>query len=311
MNEQLYKSLYKIRRVEEEIVRVYPSDKIRSPVHLSIGQESISVAVCQNLNKEDIVFGSYRCHAMYLAKGGDLNKMIAELYGKATGCSKGKGGSMHLVDVENGVMGASAVVGTTIPDAIGYAYGLKRQGSNAVVVIFFGDGASEEGVFYESLNFAALKELPIVFICDNNLFAIYTHQKFRQKNTDITERVKTFGLPAERIEDDIFKVHEKVGNAIDSIRSGSTGPYFFECMTYRWKEHVGPNEDFDLGHRSIEDAQPWMDGDQLEKVGALLDTSLRTKIEDEIKAEIDAAFTFAEESPFPDDAELYTDVTFG
>jgi TPP-dependent pyruvate/acetoin dehydrogenase alpha subunit len=237
--------------------------------------------------------------------------MIAELYGKATGCSKGKGGSMHLVDVENGIMGASAVVGTTIPEAIGYAYGLKRQGSNAVVVIFFGDGATEEGVFYESLNFAALKELPIIFICENNLFAIYTHQKFRQKNTDITQRVKTFGVPAERIENDIFKVHKNVGDAIDSIRSGNPGPFFFECMTYRWKEHVGPNEDFDLGHRTIEEAQPWMDADQLEKVGTLLDPSLRTRIEDEIKTEVDAAFAFAEESPFPDDAELYTDIPLG
>ena len=157
MYESFYRSLYRIRRVEEEICRVYPSDKIRSPVHLSIGQESVSVGVCQALNPEDVVFGSYRCHAMYLAKGGDLNQMVAELYGKATGCAKGKGGSMHLVDVSHGVMGASAVVGTTIAQAVGYAYVMKLQRKSSLVVVFFGDGAADEGVLYESLNFAALK----------------------------------------------------------------------------------------------------------------------------------------------------------
>ena len=297
-NEEFYRSLYRIRRVEEEIVKVYPSDKIRSPVHLSIGQEAVSVGVCEALKQEDIVFGSYRCHAMYLAKGGDLNQMIAELYGKATGCSKGKGGSMHLVDIEHGIMGASAVVGTTIPEAIGYAYGLKVQKSNAVVVIFLGDGASEEGVFYESLNFAALKSLPIIFVCENNLYAIYTHQKYRQKNTEIYQRVRTFGLPAERVEDDIFQIHEQVSSAVDAIRSGTPGPFFFECMTYRWKEHVGPNEDFVFGHRTLEEAQPWMDRDQVEKVGALLDTGDRLRIENEVQSEVDEAFEYAEKEHF-------------
>ena len=309
MNDRFYKSLYKIRQVEEEIVRVYPSDKIKSPVHLSIGQESISVGVCEALATTDIVFGSYRCHAMYLAKGGDLDKMIAELYGKVTGCAKGKGGSMHLVDVEHGVMGASAVVGTTIPEAIGYAYGLKVQKSNAVVVIFFGDGATDEGVYYESLNFAALKSLPIIFICENNGYAIHTRQDLRQSNSDIYQRARVFGIPSERIEDDIFQVHGQVKSAVHSIRSGKSGPFFFECLTYRWKEHVGPNDDFHLGYRTLEEAQPWIDNDQVARVGAMLDPEKRLRIETEVDKEIRAAFTFAEDSPFPDSAELFTDMT--
>src|SRR5580704_14579705 len=139
LNEKIYRSLYRIRRIEEEVVRVYPTDKVKSPIHLSIGQEAVSVGVCEALRTDDIVFGTYRNHALYLAKGGDVKKMIAELYGKATGCAKGKGGSMHLVDIAVGVMGGSAVVGTTIPQAVGYAFALKLQGSNRIVASFFGD----------------------------------------------------------------------------------------------------------------------------------------------------------------------------
>ncbi|HVR17912.1 MAG TPA: thiamine pyrophosphate-dependent dehydrogenase E1 component subunit alpha, partial [Candidatus Limnocylindrales bacterium] len=181
MIERFYRALYRIRRVEEEIAAVYPTDKIKSPVHLSIGQEAVSVGVCEALDRDDVVFGTYRSHALYLAKGGDLQKMIAELYGKLDGCAKGKGGSMHLIDVAARVMGASAVVGTTIPQAVGFAYALKLQRKDSVVVSVFGDGAVDEGVFHESLNFAALKSLPIIFVCENNLYAIHTHQLQRQK----------------------------------------------------------------------------------------------------------------------------------
>ena len=248
---------------------------------------------------------------MYMAKGGDLDSMIAELYGKATGCSKGKGGSMHLVDTKHGVMGTSAVVGTTIPEAVGYAYGLKVQQSDSLVVIFLGDGATDEGVFYESLNFAALKSLPIIFICENNRYAIHTHQSLRQSGSEIYERVRTFGLPAERIEDDIFKVHEQVDTAVQAIKSKKSGPFFFECMTYRWKEHVGPNDDFNLGFRTLNEAKPWMDNDQVARVGALLGAEERQRIESEVDTEIKAAFAFAEASPFPDEAELFNDMPVG
>ena len=192
LNSKLYRSLYRIRRVEEEIARVYPTDKIKSPVHLSIGQEGVAVGVCEALEPSDVVFGSYRGHAMYLAKGGDVRRMIAELYGKVDGCARGKGGSMHLVDVPQGVMGTSAVVATTIPNAVGYAYAIKLRRERRVVVSFFGDGATEEGVFHESLNFAALKKLPILFVCENNHYAIHTHQRQRQANEDICGRGAKF-----------------------------------------------------------------------------------------------------------------------
>jgi len=309
MYDKLYRSLYRIRRTEEEIARIYPTDKIKSPIHLSIGQEAISVGVCEALRSDDVVFGTYRSHSYYLAKGGDLKKMIAELYGKVTGCAKGKGGSMHLVDVEHGVMGASAVVGTTIANAVGYAYALKFHHKDSIVVSFFGDGGVDEGVFHESLNFASLKRLPIIFVCENNFYAIHTHQARRQGNTNIWERAKSYGIPAERIEDsDVLRIHERVSAAVQALRDGQTGPFFFECLTYRWKEHVGPNEDYHLGYRIREEAEPWMKNDQVKRIGAMLETEQRQKIEEKVEAEVQEAFAFAEESPFPNASELHTDV---
>ena len=253
MYERIYRALYRIRRVEEEVAAVYPTDKIKSPVHLSIGQEAVSVGVCEALRGDDVVFGSYRSHALYLAKGGDLRKMIAELYGKVDGCAKGKGGSMHLIDASARVMGASAVVGTTIPQAVGFAYAVKLQRKDSVVVSVFGDGAVDEGVFHESLNFAALKSLPIIFVCENNFYAIHTHQLKRQKLANICERARVHGMPAEQISDnDVMRIYENVKRSAEKLRSGESGPVFFECLTYRLKEHVGPNEDFKLGYRGRE-----------------------------------------------------------
>ncbi len=309
MNKRFYRALYRIRRVEEEVAAVYPTDKIKSPVHLSIGQEAVSVGVCEALRKDDIVFGTYRSHALYLAKGGDVRKMVAELYGKMTGCAKGKGGSMHLIDAGARVMGASAVVGTTIPQAVGYAYALKLKRQDAVVVSFFGDGAVDEGVFHESLNFAALKSLPIVFICENNSYAIHTHQLRRQKLANICERARAYGMPAEQIPDnDVVRIYERVSAAVEKMRSGKAGPVFFECLTYRLKEHVGPNDDFHLGYRSREEAERWIENDPIRRLAKAIDAAQRQKIESEVEAEIRDAFAFAEESPFPESAELYTDV---
>lgn len=309
MYENFYRSLYRIRRVEEEIARVYPTDKIKSPVHLSIGQESISVGVCEALRNDDVVFGFYRSHALYLAKGGDLNKMIAELYGKVTGCCKGKGGSMHLVDIEHGFMGTSAVVGTGIPQAVGYAYAIHVKGTDAVVANFFGDGAVDEGSFHESLNFASLKKLPIIFICENNGYAIHSRQLDRQPLANIVVRAESYGIESEKLIDgDVLELHAKVQIAVDQIRRGESGPRFFECMTYRWKEHVGPNDDFDLGYRSKSEADPWFKSDQVVRIGSLLQPGVRVGIEESVEAEIQEAFVFAEQSPFPAPGELYTDV---
>lgn len=306
--EKFYRSLYRIRRVEEEIIQVYPTDKIKSPVHLSIGQEAISVGVCQALKPNDVVFGTYRGHAMYLAKGGDLKKMIAELYGKETGCARGKGGSMHLIDTEKKIMGTSAIVGTTIPLAVGHAYGLKYKNSDSVVVTFFGDGAVDEGAFHESLNFAVLKKLPVLFICENNFYAIHSHHLRRHHSDNIVERVKTYGMPAERIEDgDIFKIYKATKKYVKEIRLGS-GPAFLECITCRWKEHVGPNDDFHLGYRTEEEVLCWKRSDQLKKLRARLDSNIAKTIESEVEQEIKKAFTFAERSPFPPSNELYKDI---
>jgi TPP-dependent pyruvate/acetoin dehydrogenase alpha subunit len=304
----LYRTLFRIRRVEEKFARVYPSDKIRSPVHLSIGQEAVAVGVCAALQPQDVVFGTYRGHALYLAKGGDLKQMVAELYGKATGCAGGKGGSMHLVASEVGMMGTSAVVGTTIPNAAGYAYALKYRRQDALVVSFFGDGATEEGVFAETLNFAVLKRLPLVFVCENNQYAIHTHQSRRQGTPAICERVRAHGMPAERIENnDVFQLFHRFRHAAAQVRAGK-GPWFFEVMTYRWKEHVGPNSDFQLGYRTEDEAEPWMRHDQLTRVAKFLPPAERERIEAEIEAEIESAFDFAESSAFPEPAALYTDV---
>jgi TPP-dependent pyruvate/acetoin dehydrogenase alpha subunit len=300
--------LYLIRRVEEEVARIYPTDKIKSPVHLSIGQEAVSVGVCEALRPHDVVFGFYRSHALYLAKGGDLKKMIAELYAKVTGCAKGKGGSMHLVDVEHGIMGTSAVVGTGIPQAVGFAYALKVKRSDAVVADFFGDGAVDEGVFHESMNFAALKKLPIIFVCENNSYAINSRQLDRQPLANICERAATYGMRAAKIDDnDVLEIYRQVREAVDDMRRHASGPRFFECMTYRWKEHVGPNEDFGV-YRSKSEAEPWFERDQVKAIGSLLDAEQRAHIEAAVEAEIREAFDFAEASPFAADDELYTDV---
>ena len=306
--QRLYRSLYRIRRVEEEVARIYPSDKIKSPCHLSIGQEAVSTGVCEALGADDVVFGTYRSHASYLAKGGDLKALMAELYGKVTGCARGKGGSMHMIDTAHGVMGTSAVVGSTIPLAVGHAFALTYQRKPGVVASFFGDGGVEEGVFHESLNFAQLKRVPVLFVCENNQFAVHSRQHERQSLSNIVERVTQYGIPATRIEgNDVVAIHEYARQAVEKIRAGA-GPQFVECMTYRWKEHVGPGEDWHLGYRTKEELEPWVKSDQVGRIGALLDPAARQRIDSEVEAAIAEAIAFAEASPFPDHDELYTDV---
>jgi TPP-dependent pyruvate/acetoin dehydrogenase alpha subunit len=308
MTARLYRSLYRIRRVEEEVARAYPTDKIKSPVHLSIGQEAVSVGVCEALRPTDVVFGTYRGHALYLAKGGDLNAMVAELYGKATGCARGKGGSMHLVDPAAGVMGTSAVVGTTIANAAGYAYALKTRRSDAVVVSFFGDGATEEGVFAETLNFASLKSLPVLFVCENNGYAIHTSQAKRQGRPDIAARAEAHGIPADRLDgSDVVGLLERTRQVLAGMRALG-GPHFFEVKTYRLREHVGPGRDFGLGYRAAAEAEAWAANDPVKRLAAALPDAERTRIEQEVEAEVAAAFAFAEASPFPTAGELMTDI---
>jgi TPP-dependent pyruvate/acetoin dehydrogenase alpha subunit len=305
---RLYRELYKIRRAEEEVARTYPTDRIKSPVHLSIGQEAVSVGVCEALGPEDVVYGTYRGHALYLARGGDLGAMIAELYGKLTGCTRGKGGSMHLIAPERGVMGMSAVVGTTIANAVGHAYAVKFRKQGAIVASFFGDGATEEGVFAESLNFAALKKLPILFVCENNGYAIHTPQSKRQGSLDLRTKAEAHGVPGRTLDgNDVLSLVEAARETVHEVRTGG-GPRFLEVKTYRWREHVGPNTDFALGYRTEDECRPWMADDAVAGLAERLDAEQRRRIEAEVEAEIREAFAFAEASPFPPASELTRDV---
>jgi pyruvate dehydrogenase E1 component alpha subunit len=307
---RLYKSMLLIRRVEEFIASIYPTDAVKSPVHLSIGQESVAVGVCDALAPDDLVSNTYRCHATYLAKGGDLNAMMAELYGKRDGCAGGKAGSMHLVDMQHGVVGASAVVGTTVPVAAGYALAFRKDVKNGkeakVIAAFFGDGATEEGCVPETLNFASLHKLPILFICENNKLAIHSKIEGRwAKQDSLRARVETYGIPTHYIPDgDVLNIRETTAQCIGRIRKGG-GPEFIECATYRWMEHVGPTDDHHEGYRDKKEFERWKANDQIARLEKLLGAEA-AKIQAEVEREIKAAAAFAEKSPYPgEDALLW------
>ena len=306
--EETYRQLRLIRRTEEEVARLYPSDKIKSPVHLSIGQEFVSVGVISALTNDDVVSATYRGHAAYLAKGGSLKQMMAELFGKADGCAGGKAGSMHLVDMEHNILGMSAVVATVIPIAVEYALALKRENKGRMVVSFFGDGATEEGVFMESLNFASLHKLPILFVCENNGYAIHAQIEERWASKDLCARVKSYGIPSYSITDgNVFTLQDRAKDLSNNIKNGD-GPAFIECMTYRWREHVGPNEDFDGPYRDRAELEPWAANDQVTHVGKMLDPNRLEDINAAIEDEIAEAITFAENSPWPELEKLYEHV---
>jgi pyruvate dehydrogenase E1 component alpha subunit len=310
---RLYKSMLLIRRIELRIAEIYHTDAIKSPVHLSVGQESIAVGVCDPLEKDDIVSNTYRCHATYIAKGGNLREMMAELYGKQTGCAGGKAGSMHLIDLKNGVLGASAVVGTTIPVAAGYALALQNEaretGRQRVVVALCGDGGTEEGCFYETINFAALKKLPIVFVCENNRLAIHTPLEKRWATERLCERIATYDIKTYKIDDaDVFKVRNTIADVVSDIRKNRAGPFFIECATYRWLEHVGPLDDHGDAYRDKKEYQSWKENDQIARLAQMLDEKTRSQIEQEVTLALEDAEQFAEQSPYPAAEELYAHV---
>lgn len=301
---RLYKKLRLIRRVEEEIADIYPTDCIKSPVHLSIGQEAVSVGVIDALEPNDIVSPTYRGHAAYLAHGGSIDGMLAELFGKVGGCAKGRGGSMHLIDIEHGILGASAVVGTTIPIAVGYALALKREGSSRLCVAFFGDGATEEGAFYESLNFASLHSLPILFVCENNGYAIHTPLTKRWAKDALCERIQSFDIAFNTVANgDVFLIREAANIAISSIRSGS-GPHFLEIKTHRWREHVGPGSDDHVGYRDPEETDHWRKKDQVARLQSMLPEETHLHIDSEIETRIAQALAFAQNDGFPEAKDL-------
>ncbi len=310
----LYKSMLKIRLAEKRIVEIYPTDKIQSPVHLSLGQEGVSAGVGLAMKKSDHLYGTYRNHGIYIAKGGDLKKMFAELYGKDTGCARGKGGSMHLVAPEVGLMGCSAIVASTIPIAVGDALASSLQGRQRVVVAFFGDGAVDEGVFFESVNFAALKNLPIVFVCENNEYAIHSKVADRHKNTNLFQYGETLGVPGRRLNgNDVAEVYTSLSEEIEKIRKGS-GPVLLEYMTYRWYEHVGPGMDHAEAYRVKGRFDAAAKEDPLIMAEELLNRDFKKTSDDfaawakVIQDDITKAVDFAEKSPFPEKSRLYEDL---
>ena len=302
--DQLLYSSLRIRKVEEKIIELYPTDQIQSPVHLSIGQEAVAVGICAQLLNTDWVFINYRGHAFYLAKGGPLPEFFAELMGRSGGLSKGKAGSMHLADPEHGVIGASAVVASTISHAVGAALASKIKGeANRVFVANFGDGAMEQGVFYESLNFASLHQVPILFLCEDNGLAVHTSINERQA-FNLEKLLESFQIPYLELEEgyDPEKVQEVAKQAIDIVRNQQV-PVFLKIKTARYREHVGPGEDFQAGYRSEELINIWKSKDPLLKATVEID-NFRTQI----AAEIEEALGFAYASPLPTISDLLTDV---
>jgi TPP-dependent pyruvate/acetoin dehydrogenase alpha subunit len=303
---QLLRGMKRIRLVEEGIADRYPQGKMRCPMHLSIGQEAAAIGIGLALEPSDLAVSTHRAHAHYLSKGGNLKAMLAEIYGKASGCSGGRGGSMHLVDNKVGFIGSTAIVGNSIPIGVGLALSLQLEKSSAISTVFCGDGSMEEGVFYESANFSAVRKLPVLFVCENNLYSVYSHLSVRQpQGRKIYKMVEAIGIPTLFVDgNDPQAVYEAALIAIAHIRDGR-GPFFLELATYRWREHCGPNYDNNIGYRTEEEFQKWKQKDPIlfyEKkllTGHILDKLVVKKMEDEIKDEIQIAFDFAEDSPFP------------
>lgn len=312
---RLLTKMHFMRLVEEEIASRYPNQQMRCPVHLSIGQEGVPAGFALAVRKSDYAVSTHRGHAHYLAKGGDPKAMIAEIYGRATGCSKGKGGSMHLIDQSVRFMGSTAIVGNSIPIGVGLGLASQINGSDDVSCIFLGDGAVEEGVFFESVNFAAVKKLPVLFICENNLYSVYSPLSVRQpEGRNIACMVQTLGVDSVRADgNDVEIVFSVLSRMFDEIRSGG-GPRFVEFLTYRWREHCGPSYDDELGYRTDDEVAFWKAKDPIDVMTRRINDSSPDLLADvqkellKIRFEIDDAFRFAERSPFPLPEDAYVGV---
>lgn len=301
--------MLRIRRVEEAIAIRYAEQEMRCPMHLCIGQEAIAVGVCAAMDAGDRVFSNHRAHGHYLARGGDLNAMVAELYGRATGCCGGRGGSMHLIDLAVGFMGSTPIVGGTVPLAVGSAWASSLRQDGNVTVVFFGDGCFEEGVVHESLNFASLHRLPVVFVCENNGFSVYTQRRERQPSRPIYRVAEAQGMAAIAGNgNDVEQVLGLARDAVESARRGE-GPQFLELSTYRWREHCGPDFDDGLDYRSAAEIEAGIRDCPIARHAARLtaaDAAHHAAIagfETAIAREIDAAFEFALASRKPASAD--------
>jgi len=302
-----YKVMYMIRRFDQETFEFYKKGLMPGLAHLYIGEEAIAAGACSALEERDYIGSTHRGHGHLIARGADLKKMMAEILGKAAGYSKGKGGSMHIMALDKGILGANGIVGGEIPIATGAAYGSKYKGTDEVTIAFFGDSAANEGVFHESINMAAAWSLPIVYIIENNLYGISVDIRRVVKEPKLSLRAVGYGIEGKTIDgNDVEVVYKNVKKAVDKARRGE-GPTLIECLTYRWfGHHVGdPGE-----YRPAEEIEEWKKRDPLmllESKGLLTDSEI-AEIKQAVETEIAEACRFAEESPYADVSEAFNDL---
>jgi len=307
---ELYKEMLKIRRFEERVSDLFSKGLIPGFVHLYIGQEAVAVGVCANLTKNDYITSTHRGHGHCIAKGADMKRMMAELFGKKTGYCKGKGGSMHIADYSSGILGANAIVGANIPIAAGAAFAAKSKGTKNVSVSFFGDGASNTGAFHEGINIAAAWKLPVIFVCENNLYAISTRTTRSTPITNIADRAASYGIPGVIADGmDVIAVYEAAHEATERARNG-LGPTLIECKTYRF---YGSFEGDPQRYRTKSEREEWLTkdplnfGEKLVKQDILTDADLQ-KIDQEARSAVDEAVEYARESPYPEAEEVTKDL---
>jgi pyruvate dehydrogenase E1 component alpha subunit len=307
----LLRSMLRIRIVEEQIASEYHKDEIKNPVHLVIGQEAVSVGLCAAMKKTDLLYLTHRTHGGYLAKGGDLKAMMSELYCKANGCAGSRGGSMHLFDKEAGVAGSSAIVGGIIPIATGGALAFQMRGEKHATAVLFGDAANEEGVTSESLNFAVLKKLPIVYFCENNFYSVQSPLDYRQPITRMTDRAAGFGIKTDDCDgSNVLDVFEASQRALKRAHAGE-GPTFIEAPVYRWLAHAGASDDSPTGYRAVAEREHWQKTacpialytEYLKSLG-VIDPAGLNAMEAELKKESNEAFEHAKSSPPPTEDDL-------
>jgi pyruvate dehydrogenase E1 component alpha subunit len=307
----LYNNMLTIRRFEERVGELFAAGKISGFIHLYIGEEAVATGVCAHLRKDDFITSTHRGHGHLISKGGDLKLMMAELFGRKTGYCKGKGGSMHIADVDLGILGANGIVGGGPPIAAGAAFSVQYRGTDQVVVCFFGDGAANQGTFHEGLNMASIWKLPVVFVCENNHYGISLHQHRHMKVADIADRAAAYDIPGVAVDgNDVIAVYEAASEAVKRARAGE-GPTLIECKTYRQRGHFEGDPQI---YKPEEEVKTWLEKDPLPRYEAkLLEMGLLTpekiqELDEEIKGQIEEAVQFAEESPFPAPEEITEDV---
>jgi pyruvate dehydrogenase E1 component alpha subunit len=313
----LYRNMLRVRNAEETLAALYREKEMRTPTHFGVGQEGVAVGVCDALRIDDVVYTHHRCHTHYLAKGGSLLGLVAELYGREAGCSRGRGGSVHLTDRRVGMMGSSPILGQGLALAVGSALAFRMDKAPRVATSFFGEGTCDEGITYECFNYAALNRLPVLFVCENNFYATESPLEVRQPpGTELCDRARAFKIEAQKIDgNDVVAVYNAARLAVERIRDGG-GPFFLECETYRWLEHVGPMYDHELArtYRSRAEVEAWMARCPVRRSARrLLALGLATQGDldrwlEEVRSEMTAVVAQAKASPWPEVSTLFDNV---